>query len=189
MGWRALGFAAALAFGFGLPLGPTQALPADIEGALGIRLGTPLAEVLVRMPEARIWQHTKFELSGCYFQYSVPFSLLDQAWESWLCEARDEPVVIALNMELQGAQPRTYSRLLETMIAQYGMPHAVWSDCLNAEGAPTEQYTWWFPSALVRLINRDVQAGWLVVRYDQPTVARDLGPGICPHPPHVLDPP
>ncbi len=159
----------------------------DETGFFGIELGTPLNEVLAAQPTARIWQTTKTELAGCYFQYSIPTILGDAEAEAWLCEARDHPekLVMAISVEAR-SNKASYEKLVEALTARYGLPTLFWGQCLNSEGAPTEQYSWYMKSSLVRLLNRDVNANWLVLRIDPAGPIRDYGPGACLVPPVKL---
>lgn len=159
----------------------------DETGFLGIELGTPLAEVLAAHPTARIWQKTKTELAGCYFQYSIPTILGDAEAEAWLCEARDHPekLVTAISVEAWTSKS-SYLKLVDALTARYGLATVFWGKCLNAEGRPTEQYSWYLKSSLVRLINRDVTASWLVLRIEPAGPILDYGPGVCRAPPLEL---
>ena len=164
MGLRRAG--AALALTLICAAAPARA-ETDETGFFGITFGTPLADVLAAQPSARIWQKTKTELAGCYFQYSIPTTLGDAEAEAWLCEARDYPekIIVAISVEARSTKA-SYAKLVEALTARYGLPTLFWGRCLNAEGAPTEQYSWYLKSSLVRLINRDVEASWLVLRIE-----------------------
>jgi hypothetical protein len=166
---------------------PARAEPDEL-GFLGIRLGTPLEDVLAAQPTARVWQKTKTELAGCYFQYSIPTTLGDAEAEAWLCEARDHPdkLVTAISVEAWASKP-SYVRLVDALTARYGLATLFWGACRNAEGRPTEQYSWYLPSSLVRLINRDVEASWLVLRIEPAGPILDYGPGACHVPPLELN--
>ncbi len=165
---------------------PSRAEP-DETGFFGIEFGTPLVEVLAAQPTARVWQQTKTELAGCYFQYSIPTILGDAEAEAWLCEARDHPrkIIVAISVEARSSKA-SYERLVEALTARYGLATLFWGQCLNSEGAPTEQYSWYLKSSLVRLINRDTHASWLVLRIEPAGPIRDFGPGACLVPPVKL---
>lgn len=177
---------AALAVALTLAGIPTWAAP-DETGFFGITFGTPLEEVLAAQPTARIWQKTKTELAGCYFQYSIPTTLGDAEAEAWLCEARDHPekIIVAISVEARSTKAG-YQKLVEALTARYGLPTLFWGQCLNAEGVPTEQYSWYLKSSLVRLLNRDVEASWLVLRIEPAGPILDYGPGACRAPPVEL---
>lgn len=164
---------------------PLAAEPVD--AFVGVRVGTPLAEVLAAQPSARIWQQTKTELDGCYFQYSIPTTLAALPAEAWLCERRDHPekIVTAISVEVWTDQAG-YLRVVEAVTTRYGLPHHFWGNCTNAAGRKTEQYSWYFGAAYVRLINRDLMNGWLVLRIDEPSITADYGPGNCFTPPMEL---
>lgn len=178
---------AALALMLIVAAAPVRAEP-DETGFFGIAFGTPLEEVLAAQPTARIWQKTKTELAGCYFQYSIPTVLGDAEAEAWLCEERDHPekIVVAISVEARSTKA-SYQKLVEALTARYGLPTLFWGQCLNAEGAPTEQYSWYLKSSLVRLLNRDVNASWLVLRIEPAGPIVDYGPGACRVPPLELN--
>ncbi|MGD9536998.1 MAG: hypothetical protein AB7P52_04515 [Alphaproteobacteria bacterium] len=159
----------------------------DETGFLGIRLGTPLEDVLTAQPTARIWQKTKTELNGCYFQYSIPTILALAPAEAWLCEARGHPdkLVTAISVEAW-ASKQGYLQLVDALTARWGLAHYFWGGCLNSAGHPTEQYTWHLPSSLVRLINLDLLEGKLMLRIEQAGDILDFGPGVCRTPPLEL---
>jgi len=186
MTWRHLVALAALS---ALTLAAPAAMGKEgVDAFIGVRVGTPLAEVLSAQPSARIWQQTKTELDGCYFQYSIPTTLATLPAEAWLCERRDHPdkIVTAINVEIWTDQAG-YLRVIEAVASRYGEAHHFWGNCTNAAGRRTEQYTWYFGPALVRLINRDLMNGWVVLRIDEPgMVSADFGPGACLTPPTEL---
>ncbi|MSO73911.1 MAG: hypothetical protein EXQ99_01990 [Alphaproteobacteria bacterium] len=166
---------------------PARAEP-DETGFFGIRLGTPLEDVLATQPTAHIWQETKTELAGCYFQYSIPTILGDAEAEAWLCEARDHPDKLVMEISVEArSNKESYLKLVEALTARFGLPTLFWGQCLNAEGAPTEQYSWYLKSSMVRLLNRDVTASWLVLRIDPAGPILDYGPGLCQVPPLKLN--
>jgi len=179
---RCFGLAALFAATFAAPV-----MAEPVDAFLGVRVGTPLEEALAQQPTARIWQKTKTELDGCYFQYSIPTTLATLPAEAWLCERRDHPekIITAINVEVWTDQAG-YVRVIEAMTTRYGMAHHFWGNCTNAAGRKTEQYTWFFGKALVRLFNRDLLNGWVVLRIDEPGVLADFGPGNCMTPPTEL---
>jgi hypothetical protein len=160
-----------------------------VDSFLGIRLGTPLAEALAAQPAARILQQTKTELDGCYFQYAIPTTLAALPAEARLCERRGDPdqTIAAFSIELWTDQAG-YLRLVEAVAGRYGQAHLIWGACHNSAGHATEQFSWYLGAAVVRLINRDVFAGWIVLRIDGPGLRADYGPGVCRSPPVELRP-
>lgn len=115
---------------------PARAEP-DETGFFGIRLGTPLEDVLATQPTAHIWQETKTELAGCYFQYSIPTILGDAEAEAWLCEARDHPdkLVMEISVEAtveQGKLSETGRGADRTLRA----PHALLGSMPERRGGP-----------------------------------------------------
>lgn len=183
--WRRVGLAAVLCLGL-LSAGLSWAA-VDETGFLGIRLGTPLDAVLAEQPTARIWQKTKTELNGCYFQYAIPTILALAPAEAWLCEARDHPdkLVTAISVEAR-ADKQGYLQLVDALTARWGLADYFWGGCRNSAGRPTEQYTWRLPSSLVRLINLDLLEGKLMLRIEQAGEIVDFGPGVCRAPPIEL---
>jgi hypothetical protein len=179
------GLAAALGAGI-FAVEPARAA-VDETGFLGIRLGTPLDEVLAAQPSARIWQKTKTELNGCYFQYSIPTILALAPAEAWLCDARGHPdkLVTAISVEAS-ASKEGYLQLVDALTARWGLADYFWGGCRNSAGRPTEQYTWRLPSSLVRLINLDTFEGKLMLRIEQAGDILDFGPGVCRAPPLEL---
>lgn len=167
--------------------------PADVSGWRGIKWGMPLSEALTLFEDARIIQEQKNEIAGCYFQYAVPLKVLDEEWDAWLCEDRDDQTIVAVNIEkgYRGAFffDKTLTRsgildaLIEDMTARFGPARRFWSNCFNVLGNPTEQYRWYFPTTRVTFVHRDLIADWGMLRFEPNKGQPEFGPGVCSTPP------
>ena len=108
-------------------------------------------------------QQTKTFISDCYVEYAIPIRLLDEDWFIWLCEAEDEPVVVALNFESVHRHTKHFDAFLEAFVEAYGPAHSYWHTCHN--------------------VNRDEPANWAVMRYEPPSNKAECGPGVYIEPP------
>ena len=177
---------------------PAQAMPAtefssplpgrthsggDVTGWHDIHWGMTVDDVITHYGGALTVQETKTSLDGCFVRYAVPIRLLDEEWAVWLCEAPDQPVVVAMQIESENGSTSHFERFLSELTSAYGPAHAYWNTCHNVRWNGTEKYTWSFRSTKVSLVNRDVTVPWVVFRYERHTGAPDFGPGVCTHPP------
>jgi hypothetical protein len=180
-GIRALS-AALLALVVTLAPGWADAERSDVEGWRGVTWGMPLEQALESFEEVVIVQNTMVELRGCFVQYGVPIELFDEAWEAWLCEERDDRTINAVSIETRTGSKNFAAFAAELNIA-FGTPHRHWSRCINAAGGVLEQYRWYFRSTTITLINRDLERGWVSVRYERPKPGPEYDPGVCWRPP------
>ncbi len=117
----------------------------DVAGWRDVRWGMPVEEALRQFDNVHVVQRTKIELNGCYVSYAVRIELFDEAWHAWMCEDRSAPVVVAVHIESAADASARFDDILSAMVGAYGLPHRVWSNCMNAVGRPTVQVRWYFP--------------------------------------------
>ena len=167
--------------------------PADVLGWRSIQWGMPLADALALFGGARVVQEQKTEIAGCYFRYAIPISVLDEDWDAWLCEDRDDRTIVAIHMEkgYRGGfffEPNlTRSRILDALFAdmsdRFGPAQRYWGNCFNVLGNPTQQYTWYFPTTTISFVYRDISREWAMLRFEPNLGRPDFGPGVCSTPP------
>lgn len=167
--------------------------PADVSGWRTIEWGMPLSQALALFEDVRIVQERKTEIAGCYFQYAVPITVLDEEWDAWLCEDRDDQTIVAINIEkgYRGSfffdETLTRSRILDAFLAglsdRFGPAQRFWGNCFNALGNPTEQFRWYFPSTTITFLYRDTGREWGMVRFEPSNRRPEFGPGVCSTPP------
>lgn len=163
--------------------------PVDVSGWREVEWGMPLSGALALFPDARVVQERKTEIAGCYFQYAVPITILEEEWDVWLCEDRDDETIIAINIEkgYRGGfffdETLTGSRILEAyfvdMSNRFGAAQRYWGNCFNALGNPTRQFRWYFPSTIITFLYRDTGKDWGMVRFEPAAGRPEFGPGVC----------
>ena len=151
----------------------------ELTGLRGIRWGMSVTEAIALFGRSELVQKTKMSISGCYVQYAIPIRLLGEEWSIWLCEAPDEPVVAALNIESASDHTEHFDAFLEAFTEAYGPAHSYWHTCHNVNWNKTVQYDWYFPDLRISLVDRDEPANWVVMRYEPPSDKVEFGPGVC----------
>lgn len=155
----------------------------DLTGLRGIRWGMSVTDAIALFGRSVLVQQTKTSISGCYVQHAIPIQLLDEEWFIWLCEAPEEAVVAALNIETANRHTEHFDVLLEAFVEAYGPAHSYWHTCHNVNWNKTVQYDWYFKELKISLVDRDEPANWVVMRYEPPSDKVEYGPGVCVEPP------
>ena len=158
----------------------------ELTGLRGIRWGMSVTDAIALFGRSVLVQQTKTFISGCYVEYAIPIRLLDEDWFIWLCEAEDEPVVVALNFESAHRHTKHFDAFLEAFVEAYGPAHSYWHPCHNVNWNKTVQYDWYFPDLRISLVDRDEPANWAVMRYEPPSNKVECGPSVCIEPPPDL---
>ncbi|MDA0230024.1 MAG: hypothetical protein O3B21_07525 [Proteobacteria bacterium] len=155
----------------------------DLTGLRGIRWGMSVTDAIALFGRSVLIQQTKTSISGCIVQYAIPIRLLDEDWFIWLCEAPEEAIVTALNIETANRHTEHFDVFLEAFVEAYGPAHSFWHSCHNVNWNKTVQYDWYFPDLRISLVDRDEPANWVVMRYEPPSDKVEYGPGVCVEPP------
>jgi len=155
----------------------------DLTGLRGIRWGMSVTDAIALFGRSVLVQQTKTSISGCLVQHAIPIRLLDEEWFIWLCEAPEEAVVTALNIESANRHTEHFNLFLEAFVEAYGPAHSYWHTCHNVNWNKTVQYDWYFPELRISLVDRDEPANWVVMRYEPPSDKVEYGPGVCVEPP------
>lgn len=155
----------------------------DLTGLRGIRWGMNVTDVIALFGRSVLVQQTKTSISGCFVQHAIPVRLLDEEWFIWLCEAPEEAVVTALNIETANRHTEHFNLFLAAFVEAYGPAHSYWHTCHNVNWNKTVQYDWYFPDLKISLVDRDEPANWVVMRYEPPSDKVEYGPGVCVEPP------